>query len=81
MTKFGKLPQLTTERFLYTTIRAFFLQHRDEIRVEDLETAMAVCEHLVVGSIHDYLEDLSPTVTDDVLVEHVCDAVIKYLTR
>lgn len=80
--KLGKISrQLTTEKFLYTTIHAYYLQHRDEIKVENLETAMFVTEHLVVGSINAYIEDNSPKLTDEELVEHLSDAVIKYLTK
>lgn len=80
--KLGKISrQLTTEKFLYTTIHAYYLQHRDEIKVENLETAMFVTEHLVVGSINAYIEDNSPKLTDEELVHHLSDAVIKYLTK
>lgn len=80
--KLGKISrQLTTEKFLYTTIHAYYLQHRAEIKVENLETAMFVTEHLVVGSINAYIEDNAPKLTDEELVQHLSDAVIKYLTK
>jgi AcrR family transcriptional regulator len=80
--KLGKISrQMTTEKFLYTTIHAYYIQHRDEIKVENLETAMFVAEHLVVGSINAYIEDNSPKLTDEELVKHISDAVIKYLTK
>jgi AcrR family transcriptional regulator len=80
--KLGRLSrQMTTERFLYNTIRAFYQQHRPVIRVEDLETAMFVAEHIVVGTIDAYLDNNSPTISDDELVEHISDAVVKYLTK
>lgn len=80
--KLGKISrQLTTEKFLYTTIHAYYQQHRAEIKVENLETAMFVTEHLVVGSINAYIEDNAPKLTDEELVQHLSDAVIKYLTK
>lgn len=80
--KLGKISrQLTTEKFLYTTIHAYYLQHRGEIKVENLETAMFVTEHLVVGSINAYIEDNAAKLTDEELVQHLSDAVIKYLTK
>jgi hypothetical protein len=80
--KLGRLSrQMTTERFLYNTIRAFYQQHRPVIRVADLETAMFVAEHIVVGTIDAYLDNNSPIISDDELVEHISDAVVKYLTK
>ncbi|MDR3510979.1 MAG: TetR/AcrR family transcriptional regulator [Caulobacteraceae bacterium] len=73
--------QLTTEKYLYNTIHAFYRQHRDEILVEDLETAMFVLEHLVVGAIDAYLDNDAPILNDAELVQQVSDAVIKYLTK
>lgn len=80
--KLGRLSrQMTTEKFLYNTIRAFYQQHRAAIRVQDIETAMFVAEHIVVGTIDAYLDNKSPIIDDDTLVEHIADAVVKYLTK
>lgn len=80
--KLGRLSRkVTTEKFLYGTISAFYQQHRSEILVEDLETAMFVAEHIVVGSIDSYLDNNAPIITEDQLVEHISDAVVKYLTK
>jgi len=73
--------QLTTEKYLYNTIHMFYLQHREEIQVADLEMAMFVVEHLVVGAIDAYLDNDAPRLDDDELVQQVSDAVIKYLTK
>lgn len=80
--KLGKLSRnVTTEKFLYNTIRSYYHHHRAEIRVDDLEVAMFVAEHIVVGSIDAYIDNNSPAITDDQLVEHISDAVVKYLTK
>jgi len=80
--KLGKLSHnVTTEKFLYNTIRTFYHHHKHEIVVEDLEIAMFVAQHLVVGSIDAYLEDNSILITDEQLVDHIADAVVKYLTK
>ena len=80
--KLGKLSRsVTTEKFLYNTIRTFYHHHKHEIVVEDLEIAMFVAQHLVVGSIDAYLEDNSILITDEQLVDHIADAVVKYLTK
>jgi AcrR family transcriptional regulator len=73
--------QLTTEKYLYNTVHTFYLQHRDEILVEDLEMAMFVVEHLVVGAIDAYLDNDAPRLDDDELVLQISDAVVKYLTK
>lgn len=73
--------QVTTEKFLYTTIHSYYLQHRSEIKVQNLETAMFVTEHLVIGSINAYIEDNAPKLSDAELVEHLSRAVINYLTK
>jgi AcrR family transcriptional regulator len=80
--KFGKVSgQLTTEKYLYSSVRAFYTQHREEIKVKDLDVAMFVVEHLVVGGIDDYLDNAAPQVTEEELVKEISDAVIKYLTK
>ena len=80
--KFGKVSgQLTTEKYLYSTIHAFYTQHRDEIKVADLEVAMFVVEHLVVGAIDAYLDNNAPALDEEQLVEQIAEAVLKYLTK
>lgn len=80
--KLGKLSrQMTTEKFLYNTIRAYYQQHRAAIKIADIEVAMFVAEHIVVSAIDAYLDNNSPVITDDELVEQVSDAVVKYLTK
>lgn len=80
--KLGRLSQeVTTEKFLYNTIRAYYQHHRQEILVEDLEVAMFVAEHIVVGSIDAYIENRSPILNDEQIVEQISDAVVKYLTK
>lgn len=73
--------QLTTEKYLYNTVHAFYVQHREEIKVPDLEMAMFVVEHLVVGGIDAYLDNDAPKLDDEELVLQISDAVIKYLTK
>lgn len=73
--------QLTTEKYLYKTIHAFYMQHRDEILVEDLEMALFVVEHMVVGAIDAYLDNEAPMLDDATLVRQLADATIKYLTK
>ena len=72
--------QLTPETFLYTTIHAFFNHHREEIMVENLETAILVCEYLVVGAISRYLQDGSQKITEEEFIEQVSAATVRYLT-
>jgi AcrR family transcriptional regulator len=80
--KLGRLSRtVTTEKFLYHTIRAYYQQHRAEIKVDDLEVAMFVSEHIIVGSIDAYLENNSPAITDEQLVQQLSDAFVKYLTK
>ncbi|MGJ8536566.1 MAG: TetR/AcrR family transcriptional regulator [Parasphingopyxis sp.] len=80
--KLGRLSRnVTTEKFLYNTIRAYYQQHRTEIMVEDLEVAMFVAEHIIVGSIDAYLDNNAPVVSDEQLVEQLSDAFVKYLTK
>ncbi|MBC2778975.1 TetR/AcrR family transcriptional regulator [Parasphingopyxis marina] len=80
--KLGRLSRnVTTEKFLYNTIRAYYQHHRSEIEVEDLEVAMFVAEHIIVGSIDAYIDNNSPSITDEQLVEQLSDAFVKYLTK
>jgi AcrR family transcriptional regulator len=71
--------QLTTEKYLHTTIHAYYAQHRHAVHLEDLDTAIFVTEHLVIGCIDAYLDNDSPTIDDDALVEHLSRAVLSYL--
>jgi AcrR family transcriptional regulator len=81
-TKIGEdSEQLTPETFLYSTIHAFFTHHRDEIKIDDIEMAMYVSEYLCVGVINAHLEDPSPKLTDEQMIEHLSSAIIKYLTK
>ncbi len=80
--KLGRLSRnVTTEKFLYNTIRAYYQHHRTEIGVEDIEVAMFVSEHIIVGSIDAYLNNNAPVITDEQLVEQLSDAFVKYLTK
>lgn len=71
--------QLTTEKYLYTTIRSYYEQHRELVNIEDLDTAIFVTEHLVIGSIDAYIDNNSPRIDEDTLVEHLSLAVLSYL--
>ena len=42
---------------------------------------MFVSEHIIVGSIDAYLENNSPAITDEQLVQQLSDAFVKYLTK
>ncbi|RED16336.1 TetR/AcrR family transcriptional regulator [Parasphingopyxis lamellibrachiae] len=80
--KLGRLSRnVTTEKFLYNTIRAYYQQHRTEIMVADLEVAMFVAEHIIIGSIDAYLDNNAPVVSDEQLIEQLSDAFVKYLTK
>ncbi len=80
--KLGRLSRtVTTEKFLYHTIHSYYQQHRSEINVDDLEVAMFVSEHIIVGSIDAYLENNSPAITDEQLIQQLSDAFVKYLTK
>lgn len=72
--------QLTTEKYLYTTIHSYYEHHRDVLKIEDLDTAIFVTEHLVIGCIDSYIEHESPRIDEDTLVEHLSLAVLNYLT-
>lgn len=71
--------QLTTEKYLYTTIYSYYMQHRELVNIDDLDTAIFVTEHLVVGSIDAYIDNNSPRIDQDTLVEHLSRAVLSYL--
>jgi AcrR family transcriptional regulator len=71
--------QLTTEKYLYTSIYSYYMQHRDRVCIDDLETAIFVTEHMVIGSIDAYLDNNSPKIDEDTLVEHLSMAVLNYL--
>ncbi len=73
--------QLTIESFLSTTISAYFMQHREQIKVPDLHTAMIMCTHLVVGSINTYLDGPSPELGVDDFVAQLSDALLKYMMK
>lgn len=71
--------QLTTEKYLHTTIHSYYMQHRDKIGIEDLETAIFLTEHLVIGCIDAYIDNNSPKIDEDTLVDHLSMAVLNYL--
>ena len=71
--------QLTTEKYLHTTIQSYYMQHRDRVGIEDMETAIFVTEHLVIGCIDAYLDNNSPKIDDETLVDHLSMAVLNYL--
>ncbi len=80
LTRFGDdAPPLTPETFLCTTTRAFFQEHRGEIRVEDLEVAMNVIEYLVVGAVDTYLNESPPKMGETVFLDNLAAATLKYL--
>ncbi|MCX7056354.1 MAG: TetR/AcrR family transcriptional regulator [Proteobacteria bacterium] len=72
--------QLTPETFLYSTFRLFYVEHRDEIKIENLDMAMSVCEFMIIGGINSYLDDPAPKLADEEFVEQLSNAVNKYLT-
>ncbi|WP_019528272.1 TetR/AcrR family transcriptional regulator [Dasania marina] len=71
--------QLTTEKYLHTTIYSYYMQHRDRVGIEDLDTAIFVTEHLVIGCIDAYIDNNSPKIDDETLVDHLSLAVLSYL--
>ncbi len=71
--------QLTTEKYLHTTIQSYYMQHRDRVGIEDMETAIFVTEQLVIGCIDAYLDNNSPKIDDETLVDHLSLAVLNYL--
>ncbi|MAZ86746.1 MAG: TetR family transcriptional regulator [Cellvibrionaceae bacterium] len=71
--------QLTTEKYLHTTIQSYYMQHRDRVGIEDMETAIFVTEQLVIGCIDAYLDNNSPKIDDETLVDHLSMAVLNYL--
>jgi len=71
--------QLTTEKYLHTTIFSYYMQHRDGVSVDDLETAIFVTEHLVIGCIDAYIDNNSPKIDEDTLIEQLSLAVLRYL--
>lgn len=71
--------QLTTEKYLHTTIHSYYMQHRDSIRLDDLETAIFVTEHMVIGCIDAYLDNESPKIDEETLIEQLSLAVLSYL--
>lgn len=72
--------QLRPEMFLYSTTYLFFSNHRDEIKVADIETATHVSTYLCVGVIDAHLEDPAPKLTDEQMIDSLSSAIIKYLT-
>lgn len=71
--------ELTAEKYLYTTIHSYYVGHRELVTVEDLDTAIFVTEHLVIGSIDAYLDNNSPRIDEETLIEHLSVAVLSYL--
>ena len=71
--------QLTTEKYLYTTIHSYYVQHRELVNIEDLDTAIFVTEHLVIGCIDAYIDNNSPKIDEETLIEHLSMAVLNYL--
>ncbi|MFT5711123.1 MAG: AcrR family transcriptional regulator [Halioglobus sp.] len=71
--------QLTTEKYLHTTIHSYYMQHRDRVGIEDLDTAIFVTEHMVIGCIDAYIDNNSPKIDDETLVDHLSMAVLSYL--
>ncbi len=71
--------QLTTEKYLHTTIHSYYMQHRDRVGIEDLDTAIFVTEQLVIGCIDAYIDNNSPKIDDETLVDHLSMAVLNYL--
>lgn len=71
--------QLTTEKYLHTTIHSYYMQHRDSIGLADLETAIFVTEHMVIGCIDAYIDNESPKIDEETLVDHLSLAVLSYL--
>ncbi len=72
--------RLTPETYLYTTVHAFFQQHRAEIKIDCLDTAMSVCNYMCVGAMERYLCDPAPTLSEEALVQMLSAAALKYLT-
>lgn len=72
--------RLTPETYLYTTVYAFFEQHRAEIKIECLDTALSVCNYLCVGAMERYLCDPDPSLSEEALVQLLSAATLKYLT-
>jgi AcrR family transcriptional regulator len=72
--------QLKPEMFLYSTTYLFFSHHRDEIKVADIEIATHVSTYLCVGVIDAHLEDPSPKLTDEQMIDSLSSTIIKYLT-
>lgn len=71
--------QLTTEKYLHTTIFSYYMQHREHLGIDDLETAIFVTEHLVIGSIDAYIDNNSPKIDEETLIDHLSAAVLRYL--
>ena len=72
---------LTPETFLFTTIYMYFKHHHTEIKIDSIDTAMFISEHLVVGAINNYLQDTSPQLNDNEFIAELSNAVTRYLTK
>jgi AcrR family transcriptional regulator len=70
---------LTIESLLTSTTWAYFKQHEEEIRVAELERGINMVRYLVAGAIDFYLEDPTPELSEDELVEELSASVLRYL--
>ncbi len=77
----GELSLLKPEDILYTTNRAFFSHHRSEIKVDDLEAALYTTAYLVIGVTDAHIAADASAVTDEQVVTHLSDVVLRYLTQ
>jgi AcrR family transcriptional regulator len=71
---------LTIESFMTSTTYAYFQQHREQIRLPDLDVAITMVKYLVAGAVDFYLEDPSPQLDDEQLVAELSNSVLRYLT-
>jgi AcrR family transcriptional regulator len=71
--------ELTAEKYLYTAIHSYYMGHYELFNIKDLDTAIFVTEHIVIGSIDAYLDNNSPRINEETLVEHLSLAVLSYL--
>ncbi|MEZ5709814.1 MAG: TetR/AcrR family transcriptional regulator [Blastomonas sp.] len=77
----GYTLNLAIEVHTYSTNLAFMEQHRAEIVVDDLHTALLLIERAVISNIENFLAQNQTGISEDRLIEELTRMTYNYLTR
>lgn len=73
--------KLTTENFTYITNLAYLKQHKIELTVRDLPTALFIIDNTISSNCQSYLENNSLDLSEDDFINELSSIVLKYLTQ